>query len=378
MHVYPVIKPMSKRGRKSLYLDTLGELVKPPIGKDWDTRTSANSPAGWKFRRLASEGHINPTDTPYFIWQKFPQLRVVNPHNGNWRKFVINCKKVAFPKHTKMSTMSRSSSSDGDDPSENEYDDEESNVDTTETLNRQRPDPSTNGQKLGQPLTSRSMLQNRDSPHHGSTRIIPTSDRTATMVFVNVAKGTKASDIRLIRDNSNKGKFTFYTRSVLENEYSIEEMLSMLHPNDPYVRDCKAAMVRFNGVDAPNDMNKNPPLDMMTIDLGCDHEAVLGTWVGMGKNGKSCEMPGMFISSCGRVCIMFFRKLDDKRGTVNSVSPNPYAATASSDSGGGSAGSDWQQQQQQQQQHPQGHNRFNQGQGVGGNGGYVRLVTYLV
>ena len=359
------------RGRKPLYLNTLGELAKPPIN-GWDTRTSAKSTAGQIFLRLASEGHIEPTDTPYDIWQRFSQLRLVNPHNGNFRKLISNCKKIAFPERTTPTTMSRQtdSSDDSDYDPEFEFDDEEfkngTTVDLDEDSHPQRPDPSTNGQTNIHPLVALSQLKDRDSLHHTPTRVIPASDasgRSGTVVFVNVLAGTKAKDMYVVRSNKNKGKYAIKTKSVVKNEHSIEELFSMLHNNDPIVRQCKKAMVQYNGADARNDMNSNPPSDRRTIDLGCDHEAVLTSWVGMGKNGQPLTMPGMFFSACGRVCIMFFRKLDDKRGTVNSVSPNPYAADSSDDFGGGFYGSNWQQQQ---------------GQGVGGNRWYVRRVTYLV
>ena len=98
--------------------------------------------------------------------------------------------------------------------------------------------------------------------------------------------------------------------------------------NDKTIAKMKRWMISRNGGYNQDDDSQPVPRHKMVIDLGCNVEAEVSPWQAMDDTGDIVDMPGYFCTSGGRFIVVYFKKLDSKKGKMNRQSPMPQRRTA--------------------------------------------------
>ena len=366
-----------RRGRPPNYLNADGTPATPPSyepynGK-WLKSLSADTTPGSILVSLLHRGEVQFDEEPKSIWNRFPQLRVINPHGSNWRKFIDNCKKEAAETPPPLSEDSTTMS--------NTY-----NEDASASGSR---DPATIMHHLGrsigadplegnQPAAPRALarldeVSVRNVPVQMPTRQFQSRDGQSTFIMVNMSKGMQAQLLKIIRFKDQLNQLLLTHDSLFQNEHAVEELLcggteGVLEEDDPIIEALwravqlledllpedhpeilsikstidrlidgsgarlsrtddtvlafKSSMVQANGEVAANDRQPTPQYEQV-LTLPMDVEPVVSEWDATLDDGTTEKMPGMFETPCKKFVFMHFKKIDSSKGAINSISPLP-------------------------------------------------------
>ena len=311
------------KGRPKGYLDDDGQPVGPPPSGWLPCR--ANTDHGAILKAEIRAGRIKLKESPQSIWERYPKLRVVNPHNGNFGKFVRSCKAALAkePMPASVGSTSTSSSSYDNDQSDVEQShDDQSNDDSSssgsESDLEHQPERMKSTRVRATPLLSFEQMNKRDIDHLSPTKVVHSDDMEHVWMIQHLLNGQDAQQLVACRQDVAKRFVDLSEPAMLQNETCSSDIFPGLHEETEVMRSFAKAMVTHRGTSIHNDLGM-PSLYNQCVDMGMEVQASPSPWIALGTDGREVEMPAAY--NIGPYGVWHFKALDSKKGEVSRLSP---------------------------------------------------------